>query len=346
VSVASANVVDLNSDNFDQHVNGDRFAFVEFYAPWCGHCKNLAPVWDELGAAYAKGDVLIAKVDADADKTLSGRFSVSGFPTLKYFPKGSTTAEEYNGGRSFEDLAQFVQAKSGVKGKVTLKKENVLTLDSSNYNKVVNDENKNVLVEFYAPWCGHCKQLAPVYEKVGTAFKDEPNCVVAKVDADNERSIAEKNSVSGFPTIKFFSKENKEGEEYSGGRDEQDFIDFLNDRCGTSRTAGGGLTDEAGRIDQFDEFAQSFMTSNQEERSNILNMAKEAVEQQENVAMAKYYVKVMERIMDKGDSFASTEVERLTRLLDGAISSKKRDEFLMRRNVLEQFNVATVKEEL
>ena len=61
----------------------------------CGHCKRLAPAYEEVGAAFANDDsVLIAKVDADSDRTLGGRFGVRGFPTLKFFPKGSTEPEE------------------------------------------------------------------------------------------------------------------------------------------------------------------------------------------------------------------------------------------------------------
>ena len=60
----------------------------------CGHCKSLAPTYEKLGEAFAKTEVIIAKVDADADKTLSSRFGVQGFPTLTYFPKGSTSPEE------------------------------------------------------------------------------------------------------------------------------------------------------------------------------------------------------------------------------------------------------------
>ena len=62
----------------------------------CGHCKNLAPTYEELGGVYEKSkDVVIAKVDADAHRDLGGRFGVQGFPTIKFFPRGSTTPEEY-----------------------------------------------------------------------------------------------------------------------------------------------------------------------------------------------------------------------------------------------------------
>ena len=61
----------------------------------CGHCKRLAPAYEEVGKAFNGVDnVLIAKVDADGDRALGGRFGVRGFPTLKFFPQGSTEPEE------------------------------------------------------------------------------------------------------------------------------------------------------------------------------------------------------------------------------------------------------------
>ena len=64
-------------------------------SPGCGHCKRLAPAYDQVGAEFAAVDsVVVAKVDADADRDLGSRFGVKGFPTLKFFPKGSTEPEE------------------------------------------------------------------------------------------------------------------------------------------------------------------------------------------------------------------------------------------------------------
>ena len=65
--------------------------------------------------------------------------------------------------------------------------------------------------------------------------------------------------VSGFPTLKFFPKENKAGEAYTGGRGEEDFIKYLNEKCGTSRVSGGGLSGDAGRIESLDALAVKFM---------------------------------------------------------------------------------------
>lgn len=65
------------------------------------------------------------------------------------------------------------------------------------------------------------------------------------MDADDKKNkdLAKKYGVTGYPTLKFFAKDNKEPEPYDGGRTEADFVQFLNEKCGTQRAVGGGLND-------------------------------------------------------------------------------------------------------
>ena len=130
-------------------------------------------------------------MDADADKTLNSRFGIQGFPTIKFFPKGTTSPEDYTGGRTADDIIAYIGERTGTKSKIAKTASNVVDLTPSNFDSIVGDGNKDVLVEFYAPWCGHCKSLAPVYELLGTAFRNEDNCVVARVDADAHRDLGE-----------------------------------------------------------------------------------------------------------------------------------------------------------
>jgi len=84
--------------------NAGKNVFVEFYAPWCGHCKSLAPVWEKLAQNVTGGDIIIAKVDATQNDIEN--VSVSSFPTLKLF-KGNDEIVDYNGPRTFEALRKF-----------------------------------------------------------------------------------------------------------------------------------------------------------------------------------------------------------------------------------------------
>jgi protein disulfide-isomerase A6 len=259
IAVTYAAVVDLTPDNFDSVIDGSKAAFVEFFAPWCGHCKNLAPEYEIVGEAFAKEPVVIAKVDADAHRDLGTRFEVHGFPTLKFFPKGSTTPETYEGGRTAEDIINWINNKAGSKARVKKTASAVVDLNPSNFDSIVLDNTKDVLVEFYAPWCGHCKRLAPDYDKLAQAFITEPNVVIAKLDADAHKDLGTKYGVSGFPTIKWFGKNKKtEPEAYEGARDLQAFVDFINGKAGTSRDAKGRLGSQAGRITALDELASKF----------------------------------------------------------------------------------------
>jgi len=103
--------------NFDDVVtNSEKDVLVEFYAPWCGHCKKLAPTFDELGEALKDENVDIVKMDATANDVPSD-FNVRGFPTLFWKPKGGVPVP-YNGGRELEDFIKFIakEASSELQG--------------------------------------------------------------------------------------------------------------------------------------------------------------------------------------------------------------------------------------
>jgi len=339
VALAS-DVIQLTPTNFDDEIGGEAPALVEFYAPWCGHCKQLAPEYDILGTTFAGSGVKIAQVDADKHKSLGQKFGVSGFPTIKYFPANSKTAENYEGGRTVADFTDFLNKKAGTNVRIKTAPTSVVILDDSNFDDIVKDETKDVLVEFYAPWCGHCKQLAPKYEQVGASFLGEPDVVIAKFDADAHKVKPGEYGVSGYPTLKFFPKNNKGGEDYTAGREVADFVGFINQKSGTERTPGGGYTEKAGCIPEFDDLVTEFM-SQKSSRSKILKQLQDKLSSIDhpNKQYAKFYEIGMTRTI-KEEDYGKNEATRLQRILDsGSVNVNKRGDMYRRKNIANLFKL-------
>jgi len=96
-----------------------------------------------------------------------------------------------------------------------------------NFEEIVNDDSKDVLIEFYAPWCGHCKSLAPKYDELGEKLKGESSITIAKMDA-TANDVPSQYSVSGFPTLYFAPSGSKNNpKRYEGGREVKDFIKYI-----------------------------------------------------------------------------------------------------------------------
>jgi len=224
--------VELTIDNFKDHVaTGDHF--VKFYAPWCGHCQRLAPTWDNLAKSVEHDtSISIAKVDCTQHRALCTDFEVKGYPTLLWFKDGKKV-QKYQGSRSHEDLKAFLESMKNT-DKMPAKEEKVAPAATSPVVQFVESNFKNgiasgtTLVKFYAPWCGHCKRLAPTWEELAAKFVTSTSVKIAKVDCTDEsnRQLCVSEKVNGFPTM-FLYQDGKKVEEYDGNRSLEDLYSFV-----------------------------------------------------------------------------------------------------------------------
>jgi len=123
------------------------------------------------------------------------------------------------------------------------------TLVGTNFDAIVNDNSKDVLVEFYAPWCGHCKQLAPKYEALAKIFEDNENVVIAQVDATENDTPAQ---IKGFPTIILYPAGDKSNPlTYSGERTESAMADWI--RANGKTFSGASTTSETSSTHTHDD---------------------------------------------------------------------------------------------
>ncbi|KAL0301756.1 UNVERIFIED_CONTAM: protein disulfide isomerase-like 2-3 [Sesamum radiatum] len=226
----SSPVLQLNPNNFKSKVlNSNGVVLVEFFAPWCGHCQALTPAW-EKAANVLKGVATVAALDADAHKSLAQEYGIRGFPTIKVFAPGKPPVD-YQGARDVKPIVEFAlqQVKALLKERLdgksaggSSKKSEPSTsveLNSRNFDELVLKSKELWIVEFFAPWCGHCKNLAPEWKKAANNLKGQVK--LGHVDCDAEKScqsLMSRFNVQGFPTILVFGADKDSPFPYEGAR--------------------------------------------------------------------------------------------------------------------------------
>ncbi|CAF0744042.1 unnamed protein product [Rotaria sordida] len=240
---SSDDVIQLDPTNFDRLVlQSSDVWFVEFYASWCGHCQQLTPEWKRAATAL-KGIVKVGAVDADTHKSLGQQYGVSGFPTIKIFGTNKRSPTDYQGGRTADAIVEqalnqlrtVVNERLGKRGGGGGSSggsggKDTIELTDSNFQSTVLDSEDAWLVEFMAPWCGHCKNLVPEWARAATELKGKVKLGV--VDATVHTQLAQRYGIQGFPTIKFFPAGRKYGqpEDYNGGRSSSDIVAWALDK--------------------------------------------------------------------------------------------------------------------
>ncbi|XP_008791533.1 protein disulfide isomerase-like 1-4 [Phoenix dactylifera] len=134
-AIDETDVVVLTDANFSDFVGKRRHVMVEFYAPWCGHCKALAPEYAAAATALRGEDVALAKVDATEENELAQKFEVQGFPTVYFFVDG--VHKDYPGQRTKDAIVTWIKKKIGPGI------QNITTVEEA--EKILTAENKVVL---------------------------------------------------------------------------------------------------------------------------------------------------------------------------------------------------------
>lgn len=215
----------------------------------------------------------------------------------------------------------------------------VVDLTPDNFDTIVNGA-KHVLVEFYAPWCGHCKRMTPEFKKLGEVLESDASLksrvVVGKVNADSHRELGTKFGVQGFPTILYFARGKPVTQEgagkYEGARTSDKFLEFLKKKLEEDATFA--------RVPSLDEVAEKFAAADKAGQKKLVAEAEKAVTglKAEEKSNGELYVKFMKKALEKGEEFFKKEHSRLERMVgSGSVAAAKVDEMLRKTSVLGAF---------
>ncbi|KAK7385169.1 hypothetical protein VNO78_30881 [Psophocarpus tetragonolobus] len=202
------------------------------------HCHTIAP---QLRKKPIR--TIAATIHIHLDGASSGRDPMNKFKTLPQTQNCCAISKATTGfvelGVSMANCDRFsililLCLFAWLPTQIFAEKKFVLTLDHSNFSDTV-AKHSFIVVEFYAPWCGHCMKLAPEYEKAAANLSShDPPVLLAKVDANVEKNkeLATEFQVQGFPTIKILRNGGKVVQDYKGPREANGIVDYLKKQSG------------------------------------------------------------------------------------------------------------------
>ncbi|KAF8719074.1 hypothetical protein AX14_011491 [Amanita brunnescens Koide BX004] len=242
-------ILELNPDTFKQTI-ADGFWFIEHFSPFCHHCRKFASIWKTLthDALTEIPHVKLATVNCAVHGDLCDENGVTGYPDMKLFSSGAVL-ETFNGDRELSIIKDFLHkhaptpsppppstpsSKTDAKTDIQLEPEpephfpilnpsgKVLSLDPTTFHSTL--AQGPMFVKFFAPWCGHCKRLAPTWAQVAKALQNG-HVTIAEVNCDDHSELCKKYNIEGYPTLSYIGKEGMT--EYKGGRKFDQLVSFV-----------------------------------------------------------------------------------------------------------------------
>ncbi|XP_077966473.1 uncharacterized protein LOC120341795 [Styela clava] len=232
------NVTLLDKNTLSEFISKHNNVLVMFYAPWCGHCKQFKPAFKKAANILATKttDAKLAAFNGNNNNKINSKYDVKGFPTLVYFMNHEYVSH-YKGKRIANAVVDFMIGSTSEDQQTKPVEIDIINstrpyevefLDPENFQKYL-DEHDNVMVMFYAPWCGSCKNSkTPYFEAAVDIYEDLEDSSMAIFDAYKHRKFADEFDVKGYPTLWYFSNGEKQYK-YNGEITKEALTDFMAD---------------------------------------------------------------------------------------------------------------------
>eukprot|EP01012_Entosiphon_sulcatum_P029606 TRINITY_DN3616_c0_g1_i1.p2 TRINITY_DN3616_c0_g1~~TRINITY_DN3616_c0_g1_i1.p2 ORF type:complete len:392 (-),score=102.21 TRINITY_DN3616_c0_g1_i1:12-1187(-) len=369
-----SDVVTLTAANFEEEVAKHDVLMVEFYAPWCGHCKDLAPKYSAAAARLQEHGLSLAKVDATEESKLAEKYGISGYPTIKVFKNKGAKVEDYDGARSAQAIVKYMTAAKG--GPVDNAEDLVddegygdeepprpydddedyggdnknynnpepvgtVSLDKHTFPKLVGSGKFDVLVKFDTSYAYGEKeeQFAKFTERLATVRHAENFLIgVVGVEDYGAKKNDDLRERFGLKTEDFpaykLFKSNSAEPISFTGPIEADSLARF-----VAQNVGLWIGLD-GTLEQYDKLVQGFLSLAAEDQKKRLSQAETelgALTDDDDKVAAAYYIHAINKILAKGNGYVATEKSRLEKLTTSKVSDAKKAEIKKKLNILVSF---------
>lgn len=192
--------VEITELTFDDFVENNEFVLIDCWAPWCGPCRRMGPIIDELSAEL-EGKVAVGKLNTDEAPGISARFGITAIPTLLLF-KNKVMIEPLVGLRPKQDILAYMAASGmvsmGEKAEDAGEEHFAAMVTDSDFDEFVKSKDY-ALVDCWAPWCKPCVRMGPIIEGLAKISKDD--IAVGKLNVDENPMVSLRFNIQSIPTV-------------------------------------------------------------------------------------------------------------------------------------------------
>ena len=158
----------------------------------------------------------------------------------------------YQGSSLPDNQIRFIRTKAFLRLNMGIFLTPIIHLSSANFERIVKDRARSIMILYFNGNCDLCNSLQNVLHNVGGTFRNEPKCLIGRLNCDADPQICVQQNIPHYPTLKVYSQHNKDGVMYEPGRNQESYTEknitsFMNALCGTQRILRGRLNEKVGR---------------------------------------------------------------------------------------------------